>query len=179
MAKQVDTTYGEALFELAKEEGKIDELFDEVSSLIPILHDNGDLIKLLTHPHIDMDKKKSVVEASFKGRISDDLTGMMILLTEKEHGSDIIHVFEYFLRRVKKHKNIGLALVTSAVPLTSGQKAAIEMKLIETTSYKSVDAAYRVDPSLIGGLVIRIDDRVVDSSIKTRLANMSYELRKN
>ena len=102
MAKQVDTTYGEALFELAKEEGKIDELFDEVSSLIPILNDNEDLIKLLTHPHIDMDKKKSVVEASFKGRISDDLTGMMILLTEKEHGGEIINVFTYLLRRVKK-----------------------------------------------------------------------------
>ncbi|MBR4515534.1 MAG: ATP synthase F1 subunit delta [Lachnospiraceae bacterium] len=176
MAKQVDTTYGEALFSLAVDEGRVDELYEEVLALIPILHENEDLMKLLTHPHIDMDKKKEVVEASFKGRISDDLTGMMILLTEKEHGSEIIHVFEYFLRRVKKHKNIGLALVTSAVPLSSAQKASIEMKLIETTSYKSVDVAYRVDPSLIGGLTIRIDDRVVDSSIKTRLHTMSHEL---
>ena len=68
--------------------------------------------------------------------------------------------------------------MTSAVPLSSAQKASIEMKLIETTSYKSVDVAYRVDPSLIGGLTIRIDDRVVDSSIKTRLAAMAHELRK-
>ena len=99
-------------------------------------------------------------------------------MVAKDHGADILRVLEYFIRRVKKHKNIGLALITSAVELTSAQKAAIEMKLIETTSYRSVEAGYKVDPSLLGGLVIRIDDRVCDSSLKTKLEKLSRSLAK-
>ncbi len=179
MAKQVDTTYGNALFELAAEEGKIDTLYEEVMTLLPVLRENSDLFSLLTHPQIDKEEKKQVLENTFKGRISDELVGTMTLMADKDHGGEIISVFEYYARQVKKHKNIGLALVTSAVELTSAQKAAIEMKLIDTTSYKSIEAAYQVDPSLIGGLVIRIEDRVVDSSIRTKLNRMSQTLARS
>ncbi len=68
--------------------------------------------------------------------------------------------------------------MTSAVELTQKQKASLEKRLLETTSYQSFRIDYSVDAGLIGGMVIRIGDRVVDSSIRTKLGNMAKELSK-
>ncbi len=179
MAKQVDITYGNALFELALEENKIDALYEEVQALIKLLNENIDLIKILEHPRIDKDEKKKIVEETFSNRVSDDITGLMVMVVEKEHIGDIINIFNYFIKLVKKQKNIGVASVISAIDLSDSQKVAIEQKLIETTSYDTMEIEYSVDKSLIGGLVIRIEDRVVDSSIKTKLDKLSKTLSKS
>lgn len=176
MAKQVDTTYGNALFELALEENTLDSLYDEVNKLIDILKDNPDIIKLLAHPQIEKSEKKDIIENTFCKRVSDEITGLMIMVMEKGHITSIIDIFNYFIKQVKKEKNIGMASVTSAVSLSDSQKAAIEKRLIETTSYSTMEIEYTVDKSLIGGLIIRIEDRVVDSSIKTKIDNMSKTL---
>ena len=66
--------------------------------------------------------------------------------------------------------------MTSAVALNDSQKQAIEKRLVETTDFDTMEISYIVDASLIGGLVIRIDDRVLDSSIKTKIEKMSKTL---
>ncbi|MBQ8318038.1 MAG: F0F1 ATP synthase subunit delta [Lachnospiraceae bacterium] len=176
MAKQVDITYGNALFELALEEGKLDSLYEEAVALIQILKDNEELIKLLSHPKISKDEKLKIVTDTFDGKASDELTGLMVMVVEKGHVNELISILNYFVKQVKKEKNIGVATVASAVELSDSQKQAIEKRLIETTVYESMEVDYSVDKSLIGGLVIRIEDRVVDSSIKTKLENMSRTL---
>ena len=176
MAKQVDITYGNALFELALEEGKLDSLYEEAVALIQILKDNEELIKLLSHPKISKDEKLKIVTDTFDGKASDELTGLMVMVVEKGHVNELISILNYFVKQVKKVKNIGVATVASAVELSDSQKQAIEKRLIETTVYESMEVDYSVDKSLIGGLVIRIEDRVVDSSIKTQLENMSRTL---
>ncbi len=176
MAKQVDITYGNALFELALEEGKLDSLYEEAVALIQILNDNEDLIKLLSHPKVSKDEKLKLVADTFDGRVSDELTGLMSMVVEKGHTGQLIRILNYFVKQVKKEKNIGVATVVSAVELSDAQKQAIEKRLIETTVYDTMEVDYAVDKSLIGGLVIRIEDRVVDSSIKTKLENMSRAL---
>ena len=68
--------------------------------------------------------------------------------------------------------------VTSALPLSEDQKKRVEDRLLETTGFVSLEIGYSVDPYLLGGLVIRIGDRVVDSSIKTRLEEIRRDLMK-
>ncbi len=75
-------------------------------------------------------------------------------------------ILEYFRKRVLEYKKIGIAYVSTAKPLTDEQKKAVAGKLLETTGYVDFQMHYSVDESLIGGMVIRIGDRVVDSSIK-------------
>ncbi len=176
MAKQVDATYGNALFELAMEEHKLDELYDEAQVLVNIFKENYELIRLLEHPQIRKEEKKALIENTFKGRVSGDMTGLMVMVVDKEHSKWLVRILEYFIGCVKKEKNIGIADVTSAVTLSDSQKADIEKRLLDTTSYTSMEVTYNVDKSLIGGLVIRIEDRVVDSSIKNKLEKMSKAL---
>ena len=89
---------------------------------------------------------------------------------------EIDEVLSYFITRVKEYNNIGLATVTSAKALSDSQKEKIKKRLLETTDYKEFEIVYKEDPSLIGGLVIRIKDRVVDSSIKTKIEKLSRNL---
>ena len=117
MAKLVSKTYGDALFELALEEGKLDLLADEVKAVSEIISDNGDLTKLMNHPQIDKEEKVKIIENIFKNRISDELLGLMVMIIEKNHYKHLVSVFDHFTECVKEYKNIGTAYITSAVEL--------------------------------------------------------------
>lgn len=178
MAKLISKTYGEALFELAVEEKKTDVFLDEVNAVLEALELNSDFYKLLNHPKISKEEKIQVVENVFKGRISDEVTGFLTLIISKERYKELDAILEYFISRVKEEKGIGTAYVTTAVTLNEIQKAQVKEKLLSTTQYNEMEMFYTTDESLIGGMVIRIKDRVVDSSIKTKLSEIKKQLYK-
>ena len=176
MARQVKVAYGNALFEVAMENNSLDATLEEVAFVKQSFLENEDLMKLLLHPNIEKDSKISVVESIYKGKISDELTGLLTMLINKGHQKDIVSVLDYVISAIKEEKGIGIAHISSAVELSKEQKDKIEQKLLETTEYKEIEGNYDVDKSLIGGLVIRISDTVVDSSLKTQINNLSRSL---
>lgn len=166
------------MFELAVEENKVDDLLDEIGQLQKVLQENADFGRLMTHPKINKDEKIQVVTDVFKGRISDELLGFLTIIISKDRYQEIDGILEYFLTEVKKYKGIGVATVTTAVPLREEQCKKVEQRLLDTTDYKSMEIHYRQDAALIGGMVIRIGDRVVDSSISTKLNELQKDLLK-
>ena len=178
MAKLVAGTYGDALFELAVEENLTDSLMEEIQMVQTVLKENGDLEKILMHPEIPKQKKLQVIEEVFKGRISDALTGFLRIVVTKGRYKNLPDIFAYFIARVKEYKKIGVAEVISAVPLNENQKKKIEKRLLETTRYETMEIDYKVDESKIGGLMIRIGDRVVDSTLRSRLDRLTGGLMK-
>ena len=100
------------------------------------------------------------------------------MIADKDHFKELDGVLIYFMDRYKEQKNIGTAYVTSAVELSEAQKEATKKRLLETTRYVEFEMHYDVDAALIGGIVIRIGDRVVDSSIKNKLQDLTRELSK-
>ena len=178
MAKLVSKVYGDALFEAAREAGRMDDMYEEVLKLQKLLQANQELQKMMENPKVIREDKENVIETVFRGRISDEIVELMKLMIAKGRYSNIESVFDYFIGLVKEEKKIGIAYVTTAVELTDGQKDEIVRRLLETTRYESFEMNYAVDASLIGGMVIRIGDRVVDSSIKTKLYELSKSLRK-
>ncbi|MBE5961087.1 MAG: ATP synthase F1 subunit delta [Lachnospiraceae bacterium] len=178
MAKLVSKTYGDALFELALEKQTIDTVFEEIKEVKEVFTENEELMKLLNHPKITKEEKVKIIENIFKGRVSDDVTGFLVIIVEKGRYNSFDAIFDYFIAAVKEYKKIGIAKVTSAVELSDEQKKKVEEKLLQTTIYTSFEMNYHVDKSLIGGLIIRIGDRVVDSSIKTKLDKLARNLQK-
>jgi len=178
MAKLVSKTYGEALFELAVEEGKEDEFLSEILQLKDLLAVNPEFGKLMNHPKILKEEKLEVLEKVFDGRISKELLGFLHLIISKDRYGDIDSILDYFVDEVKRLKGIGIAYVTTASDLSEAKKKEVEAKLLSTTSFKKMEMHYQVDEDLIGGMVIRIGDRVVDSSIKTGLYELSRQLLK-
>ncbi len=178
MAKLIANTYGDALFELAVENDQVDELFKEVQQLQPLLRRDGDFAKMMTHPKIDKDEKLQIAETVFKGRISQEMMGFLTIVIGKDRYPEIDAMLEYFISRVKEYRGIGIATVTTAVPLTAVQGQRVQDKLLATTKYKTMEIHFEQNPDLIGGMVIRIGDRVVDSSIRTKLSELQKELLK-
>jgi len=174
MAKLVSKVYGDALMQAAREKKKLDEVFEEALALYGIFKGQEDLVHLLNHPQVVKEEKLRIISNVFQGRVSDEMMGFLTVIVDKGRQNEILSILDYFIGQVKEAKGIGTARVTSAVELTKAQKEQVKDRLLATTRYVEFEMDYSVDPSLIGGMVIRIGDRVVDSSIKTRL----YELKK-
>ena len=178
MAKLVSKTYGDALFAVALEENRMDEFFEAVKVVADILRTNDEFGKLMNHPKIIKEEKVKIVEEAFGNNVPKEIVGIMALMITKGRAEEMLSVFDYFIDLVKEEKKIGRAYVATAVELSAEQKAKVEQKLLDTTKYETFEMNYSVDSSLIGGMVIRIGDRVVDSSIKTKLFELTRELRK-
>lgn len=178
MAKLVSKTYGDALFEVALEGGQIDTYLDEVRAVETAMDENPELFKLMSHPKIVKEEKIKIIEDIFAEKVSGELVGLLRMIVDKGHFEEVESVLDYFIDRVKEYKNIGTAYVTTATELADAQKAAVEKRLLETTKYVKFELHYAVDSALIGGMVIRIGDRVVDSSVRTKLYDLTRELSK-
>ena len=178
MAKLISKTYGEALYELAIEENKVDSFAEEVQTLQAVLEENSELDSLMNHPKIIKEDKLQVMKNIFAGRIDSQLLGFLSLIVTKDRYHEVLRILQYFLDRVKELKGIGVAHVTTAEALKEEQKRQVVAKLLETTKYQQMEMHYAVDTALIGGMVIRIGDRVVDSSIRTKLEELQRKLMK-
>ena len=178
MAKLVSNVYGEALFELAMEQDRLDAYLEESQGVLDVLRDNQEFSQMMTHPNIIKEEKLQMVETVFKGRISDEMVGLMRMIVEKDHFAKMPEVLTLFIDKALEEKKIGIAYVTTPMEVTDAQKKQIEDRLLETTAYQSFRMHYAVDADLIGGMVIRIGDRVVDSSVRTKISELSRELSK-
>ena len=178
MAKLISKIYGDALYELALERNMTDALTDEVNAVITILSENPQFNKLMNHPKIVREEKEEIIVQIFKDRISDELTGFLKIMITNDRYKELVPTLEYFIGRVKELKNIGIAYVTTAVEMSDTQKKDIRQRLIDTTNYVEMEMNYNVDADIIGGIIIRIGDRVVDSSIRTKLSDLSRDLKK-
>ncbi len=178
MAKQVTKTYADALFQLAVEEDNVDGLYSEVSELITVLDSNPELAKIMGHPSVDKNEKLAVIQNTFSGALSGELCGLLHQVVVNNRYEEIDGILECFTDMVKEYKKIGVAYVITPIELTDVQKEHIEKKLLDTTDYVKMEMNYDIDASLIGGMRIRIGDRVVDSSISTKLNELAKDLRR-
>lgn len=163
---------------MAAEEDKLESHLEEVEAVLDVLKENEEYIKIIGYPRIPVEEKKAMIESAFKDKVSDDMVGFLTVIVEKGRFSKIEEILNYFVERVHEAEKIGTAEIKSAVELSEAQKKAVEDKLLTTTQYKKIIAKYSVDESLIGGMVIRIGDRIVDSSVKTKLETMARDLSK-
>ena len=176
MAKLVSKTYGDALFELSLEEKKEDILFEEAKTFLEVIRNDDELVRFMKHPKIVKEEKIKTGKNIFDGRFSKEFAGFLLVLIQKDRFAEVEKTLEYFIGRMKEHKKIGVAYISTATVLSDVQKEIIAARLLETTDYESFEMNYTVDETLLGGMVIRVGDRVVDTSIKNKLRELSKQL---
>ena len=176
MAKLVSKTYGDALFELSLEEKKEDLLFEEAKTFLEVIKNDDELVRFMKHPKIVKEEKMKTGKDIFDKHFSKEFAGFLLVLVAKDRFSEVEKTLEYFISRMKEYKKIGVAFVSTAVELTDAQKEKVCARLLETTDFESFEMNYTVDKSLLGGMVIRVGDRVVDTSIQNKLKSLSKQL---
>jgi len=177
MAKIVANVYGDALFSIGKEKHTLDALYEEVLMVKTAFDETPQLMGVLMHPDVESAEKQALLARTFQGRVSIDMFGFLSIVLKKSRQEHLDAIFDHFIAAYKEEKKIGVVSVTTPFELSALKKIEIEKKLLQTTGYKTLETHYEVDESLIGGMVIRIKDRVVDSSIKTRLKELEKSLR--
>lgn len=166
------------MFSLALEEGKLDETWEEVRFLDSALRENGEFTDIMAHPEMTQEKSLALIGEVFEGKLSDIMLGFLQILVKKGRFGEILSVLDHFQRETKEYKKIGVVDVTTPEELSGVQKSSIEEKLTQTSGYESLEMNYLIDESLLGGIRIRIGDRVVDNSIQTKLEEMTRSLSK-
>ena len=176
MAGVVSSTYGHAMFEIAVAEGTVDRLLAEAQTVASVLADNPDVLKLYEHPKITPEEKQAFTEQCFGGRVSDDMTGFLVLAVRNGRHRELPDMLRDMIREAKEYKGIGIVKVTTPLALSAEQRARVEKKILETTGYRTLEGDYAIDRGLIGGIVIRIGDRVLDASVRTQLDELQKDL---
>ncbi len=135
-----------------------------------------DLQELLSHPKIANEKKVILLEDALSDKISHDLLGgLLVLIVHKGRQAHIPEILEEVLEMVDAYEGKVKAYISSSDALSDEQKSGVVTELAKQTG-KEIIPLYEVDETLIGGLVIRIGDRIVDNSIKGHLHLLSREL---
>ena len=172
MAKLVSKVYGDAYVSVVSEKNNLIDALEEIKLLKNILLKNGEIIELLDSPKLDDEEKTAFIKGIFENHISVDSLGFLLTVIEKKRQAELLPIVDYVIDCIKELLLIGKATITTALELDDAKKERIVDELLKTSHYKSLEVEYVVDNSIIGGIVIRIGDRVVDSSVKTRIEKM-------
>ncbi len=176
MAKLVSGVYGDALFELALEEQKERLFLEEAQVLLGIITSEEELVCWLEDPRMGKNEKSAAAKMIFEQCFSMEFAGFLRLLIHKNRIFELQEILIYFIGRMKEYLKIGIAYVAAAFELTDTQKEQTVKCLLETTGYRSFEMHYAVDKALLGGMVIRIGDRIIDTSIQNQLLLVSKQL---
>ncbi|MCT4597572.1 MAG: ATP synthase F1 subunit delta [Vallitalea sp.] len=175
MVELVAKRYGSALFELAVETNQVEFFKEQLQWIKDVFHEEKDFTNLLNHPKVIADDKIAMIENVFEGKVSKEILGLLVVSIKKGRASNLLDIIDYCINEIDDYEGNAKAYVTSATSLTDKQIDDIKKRLEETTS-KKIILKLNVDESLIGGLIIRIGDRIVDNSIRGKIEAISKEL---
>lgn len=176
MASRVSKIYGDAYVSLQAEEGRLEEAGKETAAMQEVFSKDETLSAFLCHPQITKEQKMDAAERIFRRRVSADMMGLLVIMIKKGRWNEIEETLEYISGQITSLREIGVLKVTSAFPLSEAQKNQIEKKVLKASSYNRLDVSYRTDETILGGLILQMDDRVVDNSIRTKLDSMAKYL---
>jgi F-type H+-transporting ATPase subunit delta len=160
--------YAAGLFEIARAEGTLDEVEDELFRFARSLETSDRLREALTDELIPAAKRQAIVEDLLGGRATTTTTQLVSLVVGSGRGRDLPAIINRLVERAAETKDRAIAEVRSAVPLTADQQTRLAAALANATG-KQVELKVVTDPSVLGGLVATVGDTVIDGSVRSRL----------
>ena len=175
---EVGGRYAQALFDLALETGRLEAVRADLKSLKAAWTESADLRRLATSPIISAeDQQKGLVAIADKAKFDGTTKKFLGLLAQNGRAKDLPAVIAGFEARYAKHAGIVAAEVVSAQPLDAKQLAAIKTALNKSLG-KAPELTARVDPSILGGLKVKVGSKLFDASLKTKLDQMKFALKR-
>ncbi len=169
--------YGLALYELADEAKSLDEVADDLTSLRGLIAESADLDKLLRSPLIDRDDKARAITRILEQGGANALTRRFAgVVVANNRLFALPAMIDAYLAELARRRGEITAEVTSARPLKDEQLAQLTESLRAKLGGK-VTVDPKVDPSLIGGLMVRVGSRMIDASLKTKLQRLQYAMK--
>ena len=174
---RISRKYARAFFDVVKKSGKLREALTELESVAAVLEkDQPELRIVLKHPRISAERKSELITKVFSGSVSAETLLLLQLLARRGRFPALPGIISLLDAMVLDSEGKARAIVTSAVPLDERQKQDILHRL-GTLTGRFIDLSLRVEPSLVGGLVIQVGDRMVDGSVRSQLEQLREGLK--
>jgi len=167
--------YARGLFEIARAEGTIDEVEDELFRFARSYESSDALRNALTDEMIPSDKRQAIVENLLGGKATSTTTQLVSMVVGSGRGRDLPAIIDKLVERASNSKDLEVAEVRSAVALTDDQQDRLKAALANATG-KAVNLKVIVDPSVLGGIVATVGDTVIDGSVRTRVDQLKSRL---
>jgi len=171
----VDMTYGTALFEASESLGNTKEVERELKELVGILKENDDFFQLLKSPAVSNDEKKRITQKIFGESLSDTLLNFMYVIIDKRRVNQFFGMAKAFDKCLYEKKGITAGTIYSAIDISEDKLKKFEKQTGDLLK-KKVELTNKIDKSLIGGVKIYIDGKLIDASIRRRLDDLKEQL---
>ncbi|MEJ8778364.1 F0F1 ATP synthase subunit delta [Pseudogracilibacillus sp. ICA-222130] len=167
--------YADALFQLASEKNNVENIQNALSTVKDVIQNNKEVVDFLNHPRIKQADKMKIIEEAF-GKFDKDVVNLIKLLVERHRISLVPAVIDHFAHFYNEENGIAAATVYSVRALTDAEKEQLESSFTTKLNKKSVSINNVVDPSLIGGMKIRVGNTIYDGSISNKLNRLKQNI---
>lgn len=174
--KSVARRYAEAFFSIAREREQVDELQQELETIVNIIETTENLPEYFAHLLIPAKDKKELANKIFAGQVSQLTLNFLNMIIDKRRETYIGVISAEYRDMADELRNITKAELTAAVPVSEAAMKELEQNLSAKTG-KTVQLSMKVDPGLIGGLKIRIGDQIVDATVAKKLEMLKEQLK--
>ena len=171
--------YAKSLFDLVVEKNTLEDTLKDMQLLGSICHQSRDFENMLRSPIIKADKKQHVLDAILKDNIHPYTKAFVKLLVSKGREGNLPEIAQAFVMQYKEKMKIKTVKLTTAVPVTDNIKNAIRTKVAGGLSEYSIELNAAVDPELIGGFVLEMEDRLFDASVRRELNDIKAKFLDN
>jgi F-type H+-transporting ATPase subunit delta len=167
--------YARAMFEVARAEGTLDEVEDELFRFARSYESSDELRGALTDEMVPAAKRQAIVEDLLGGKATPTTVQLVSMVVGAGRGRELPQIIDRLVQRASSAKHLEVAEVRSAVPLSEDQQVRLAAALANATG-KQVNLKVVVDPSVLGGIVATVGDTVIDGSVRTRLDQLKSRL---
>lgn len=174
---RVASRYAKSLITLAVEKNQLEQVFKDMQLVFELTSENKELQILLKSPVIKADKKKAILNKILGGNVSEMTLAFVTIITSKSREYLLMDIAYAFVEQYKKLKGIITAELTSAIELPEDLKKKI-LDLLNPNN-QTVEVIEKINKDIIGGFIVRVDDKQVDASVQRKIAELKQEFSKN
>jgi F-type H+-transporting ATPase subunit delta len=171
--------YAKSLLDLAVEQNQLETTLMDVQLIDAVSHQSREFANMLRSPIINADKKQAIIEAVLGNRLGPLTKAFVTLLVSKGRESNLPEIGKAFMTQYKAMKNIRTVRLTTAAPLSDSVKETIRARALASLQGSTVEIEEKVDPELIGGFVLEMEDKLFDASIRRDLNDVKAQFLQN
>ena len=177
LVSTISKNYAKALMEISTESKSFNKLAKQLTQIVEVFEKSEDLKIVMTNSSISTTKKVEIIEIIFKNKVDKKLVNLLKILVEKNRFNELNSIRIAFNEMIEKHFNKKTVEVYSAIKLNFENKSNVLFKLEHKLGCE-ITPIWIVDKSLIAGLAFKIDDCVIDTSIRSKLENLSKSINR-
>jgi F-type H+-transporting ATPase subunit delta len=170
------TPYADALMSLAQSQNLTDEFGSNCADILGMLDGSPELTQILSNPIVKIADKKAILGKIVGETIHPFMVNFLMILVERRRIVNLTEICQQYQAALRKLKGIVLAEVTSAVALTEAQTQSVRDRVQGLTNASSVEIAAKIDPAIIGGVIIKFGSQVIDSSLRAEIRRLGLSI---